>query len=324
MTENANMQETTPVELSRDEMWAQIVSEKPAAAEPETEPTPETEPKPEPVVVQKEAQPVEAPVDDPPQEQTEIERPQADPKLAKRFRDSQEFIAKLKKENKAKDDLIEQLQAQLQDSQTKSPRAEEQSAPRVQAPTATTSELNALLQEMPEDVREELEAFPELLRGMNTLFDKRIQQMQSTVNPEIEEFRKERQKRQVRQALDQRHRLANQQLGITNSSKIDFDSPVFAQWVLANDWRKEVVTNFNNPQGFVDLLRGFLFEYPDEASRMTADQPPPDSSNTEKVKAERRKTASTVVSRKASPERPKPKVNDPESKAAFWASLTKS
>jgi uncharacterized phage infection (PIP) family protein YhgE len=310
MSEDVNMQDTTPAEPSRDEMWSQIVTGKPATPAPE----------PEPVVEEEETQPVEVATDDPPEEQAE-EPPQADPKLAKRFRDSQEFITKLKGENKAKDDLIEQLQGQLKDLQTPRQKAEE-SAPRAQEKTPAVSDIATLLQELPEDVREELEAFPELLRGMTTLFDKRIQQMQSTVNPEIEEFRKERQKRQVQEALSLRHRLANEQLGITNSSTIDFDSPVFAQWVLANDWRKGVVTDFSNPQGFVDLLRGFLFEYPDEATGPSSEQPIEDPSSSEKAKLERRKTASTVISRKASPERPKPRVSDPQSKAAFWAGLT--
>jgi hypothetical protein len=159
---------------------------------------------------------------------------------------------------------------------------------------------------------------------MTTLFDKRIQQLQNTVNPEIEEFKKERQKRQVQEALGNRHKLANEQLGITNSSKIDFDSPVFAQWVLANDWRKGVVTDFGNPQGFVDLLRGFLFEYPDEAAGLQVNQPQSsfEQLQADQAKVERRKTASSVISRKATPERPKPKVNDPQGKAAFWANLT--
>ena len=141
----------------------------------------------------------------------------------------------------------------------------------------------------------------------------------------IEEFKKERQKRQVQEALTLRHKLANEQLGITNSSKIDFDSPVFAQWVLANDWRKGVVTDFGDPQGFVDLLRGFLFEYPDEATGLQVNQPQETSSEqvqAEQAKVERRKTASSVISRKPTPERPKPKVNDPQGKAAYWANLT--
>jgi uncharacterized phage infection (PIP) family protein YhgE len=310
MSEDVNMQDTTPAEPSRDELWSQIVTGKPATPAPE----------PEPVVEEEETQSVNVATDDHPEEQAEEEQPQAEPKLAKRFRDSQEFITKLKGENKAKEDLIEQLQGQLKDLQTPRPKAEE-SAPKTQDKTPAVSDIATLLQELPEDVREELEAFPELLRGMTTLFDKRIQQMQNTVNPEIEEFRKEREKRKVQESLKTRHRLANEQLGISNSSSIDFDSPVFAQWVLANDWRKGVVTDFGNPQGFVDLLRGFLFEYPDEAQGLSTTQTVEDPSSSEKAKIERRKTASTVISRKASPERPKPKVTDPQSKAAFWDSL---
>jgi len=310
MSEDANMQEATPAEPTREDMWSHIVTGKEV---PQTE-TVEAE-EPSEVVTR----------DDPPEEtQSDEEQPQSDHKLAKRFRDSQEFITKLKSENKAKEELIERLQSQVDDFKTRKSAPEDTTPPKAQQKTPAVSDIGTLLQELPEDVREELEAFPELLRGMTTLFDKRIQQMQSTVNPEIEEFKKERQKRQVQEALGHRHKLANDQLGITNSSKIDFDSPVFAQWVLANDWRKGVVTDFGNPQGFVDLLRGFLFEYPDEAAGLQVTQPEPSSEQiqAEQAKVERRKTASSVISRKPTPERPKPKVNDPQGKAAYWANLT--
>ena len=318
------MQDTTPAEPTREDMWSQIVTGQPAT--PAVEPEPQEGPKPQEEEQAPEPEPAVA-TDDPPEEQAAQEQPQADPKLAKRFRDSQEFITKLKGENKAKDELIEQLQSQVDDFKTRKSTHEETTLPKAQEKTPAVSDINTLLQELPEDVREELEAFPELLRGMTTLFDKRIQQMQSTVNPEIEEFKKERQKRQVQESLAFRHKLANEQLGITNSSKIDFDSPVFAQWVLANDWRKGVVTDFGNPQGFVDLLRGFLFEYPDEATGLQVNQPQETSSEqvqAEQAKVERRKTASSVISRKPTPERPKPKVNDPQGKAAYWANLTGS
>ena len=195
MSEDTNMQEATPAEPTREDMWSQIVTGKE---------TPLTE------TVEAEEPSVEvAPPDDPPEEsQSEEEQPQSDHKLAKRFRDSQEFITKLKGENKAKEDLIERLQSQVDDFKTRKSAPEDTTPPKAQEKTPAVSDIGTLLQELPEDVREELEAFPELLRGMTTLFDKRIQQMQNTVNPEIEEFKKERQKRQVQEAFGHRHKLA--------------------------------------------------------------------------------------------------------------------
>jgi len=236
--------------------------------------------------------------------------------LAKRFRDSQEFISKLKAENKEMSESLSRLQQEIEDL-----KRNRETQPKQEAPPDPVPNLQELLSDLPQDVRDELEAFPELFRGMTTLLDKRIKQMQQQVDPEIQEFRKERERRQVQASLSKRHQLANTQLGILNAREIDFDSPVFAQWVLGSDYRKSVVTNFSSPDAFVDLMRSFLFEYPDEAQRQEPTQPVASTPQPDPQKIERRKAASSVVSRKSAPERPKAGIASLDDKSKFWSQL---
>lgn len=299
--------EQPSAELSKEDIWTQISVGKdqvnsepepepePVAVDPEPEPEPEPEPKPEP------------------KPEPSLEN---DPKLAKRFRDSQEFISKLKAENKEMNESLSRLQQEIEDL-----KKNRETQPKQDTPPDPVPNLQELLADLPQDVRDELEAFPELFRGMTTLLDKRIKQMQQQVDPEIQEFRKERERRQVQDSLSKRHQLANQQLGILNAREIDFDSPTFAQWVLGSDYRKSVVTNFASPDAFVDLMRSFLFEYPDEAKRQEPTQPVASSPEPNPQKIERRKAASSVVSRKSAPERPKAGINSLDDKSKFWSQL---
>lgn len=295
--------EQPSAELSKEDIWTQISVGKdqvnsepepePVAVDPEPEPEPESnpEPKPEPSL-------------------------ENDPKLAKRFRDSQDFISKLKAENKEMNESLSRLQQEIEDL-----KKNRETQPKQDTPPDPVPNLQELLADLPQDVRDELEAFPELFRGMTTLLDKRIKQMQQQVDPEIQEFKKERERRQVQDSLSKRHQLANQQLGILNAREIDFDSPTFAQWVLGSDYRKSVVTNFASPDAFVDLMRSFLFEYPDEAKRQEPTQPVASSPRSDPQKIERRKAASSVVSRKSAPERPKAGINSLDDKSKFWSQL---
>jgi hypothetical protein len=251
--------EELPVEPSKEDIWTQISVGKNT-----------TQPEPEPVAVDPEPEPVPAPKPEPKPEPT-LEN---DPKLAKRFRDSQEFISKLKAENKEMNESLSRLQQEIEDL-----KRNRETQPKQDAPLDPVPNLQELLSDLPQDVRDELEAFPELFRGMTTLLDKRIKQMQQQVDPEIQEFRKERERRQVQDSLSKRHRLANTQLGILNARDIDFNSPVFAQWVLGSDYRKSVV---------------------------------------------RRKAASSVVSRKSAPERPKAGIASLDDKSKFWHQLTQT
>jgi len=299
--------EQPSAELSKEDIWTQIsVGKSPTQPEPE--------PEPEPVAVDPEPEPEPEPEPKPePKPEPSLEN---DPKLAKRFRDSQEFISKLKAENKEMNESLSRLQQEVEDL-----KKNRETQPKQNVPTDPVPNLQELLEDLPQDVRDELEAFPELFRGMTTLLDKRIKQMQQQVDPEIQEFRKERERRQVQDSLSKRHQLANQQLGILNARDIDFDSPTFAQWVLGSDYRKSVVTNFASPDAFVDLIRSFLFEYPDEAKRQEPTQPVASSPQPDPQKIERRKAASSVVSRKSAPERPKAGINSLDDKSKFWSQL---
>jgi hypothetical protein len=286
--------EQPSAELSKEDIWTQIsVGKSTTQPEPDPEPEPELKPEPKP--------------------EPSLEN---DPKLAKRFRDSQEFISKLKAENKEMNESLSRLQQEVEDL-----KKNRETQPKQNVPTDPVPNLQELLEDLPQDVRDELEAFPELFRGMTTLLDKRIKQMQQQVDPEIQEFRKERERRQVQDSLSKRHQLANQQLGILNARDIDFDSPTFAQWVLGSDYRKSVVTNFASPDAFVDLMRSFLFEYPDEAKRQEPTQPVASSPEPDLQKIERRKAASSVVSRKSAPERPKAGITSLDDKSKFWSQL---
>jgi len=297
--------EQPSAELSKEDIWTQIsVGKDQVNSEPE--------PEPEPVAVDPEPEPDPEPKPEPKPEPT-LDN---DPKLAKRFRDSQEFISKLKAENKEMNESLSRLQQEVEDL-----KRNRETQPKQEAPSDPVPNLQELLSDLPQDVRDELEAFPELFRGMTTLLDKRIKQMQQQVDPEIQEFRKERERRQVQDSLSKRHQLANTQLGILNAREIDFDSPVFAQWVLGSDYRKSVVTNFASPDAFVDLMRSFLFEYPDEAQRQEPTQPVVSTSQADSQRAERRKAASSVVSRKSAPERPKAGIASLDDKSKFWSQL---
>ena len=95
--------EETP--LDRDELWAKLTGQETSAPIPatpveEVAKTSKPEPEPEP--------------DPPPKVEPETPDPLAnDPKLVKRFRDSQQFISTLKGENKQLADSIEQLKTQV-------------------------------------------------------------------------------------------------------------------------------------------------------------------------------------------------------------------
>lgn len=293
--------EETPIEMSPAELWSSIVQEKPKPEpkveepEPEPEPEPQIEPEPEPEVPKDELL--------------------NDPKLVKRFRDSQAFIQQLKAENKEMKDTLQQLQGQLQS--VKDVRSQPNPEP---TPTVSKQDLKELLASMPEDVRDEIEAFPDLFRGINHLIEERINSVRQSVEPDLEVARKERQARQVENALANRHREANEQLGITNARDLDFNNPTFAQWVLSNKWRKSVVTDFTDSSGFVDLMRSFLYEYPSEAIRPVAETKSEVEIDTTK-REERRKTASTVVSRKPVQKKPPAPISTPDDKSKFWSQL---
>lgn len=296
--EEVDSAEETPAEMTAADLWSSIVQEKPTqkpqAEEPEEEPEqePEEEPKPEP-----------------PKDEL-----LNDPKLVKRFRDSQAFIQQLKAENKEMKDNLQQLQGQLQSMQQVKPQANPD-----ETPTVTKQDLKEFLASMPEDVRDEIAAFPDLFRGINHLIEQKINSVKQSVEPDLEQVRKERQARQVEVALAKRHREANQQLGITNAEDLDFNNPTFAQWVLSSNWRKSVVTDFSDSAGFVDLMRGFLYEYPSEAKRPQAE---PEVEIDTTKREERRKTASTVVSRKPVQKKPPAPISNPDDKSRFWERIT--
>jgi hypothetical protein len=298
-------QQETPVVQDTDKaaVWKTLMK-------PETQ---EVTPEPESTVVEKEPEPAaEEPQPEPKDELLN------DPKLVKRFRDSQDFIQKLKSENRQMTEQMQQLQRQMQQLQAKKEEKQQETPATVEE---VQDEVKRLISSLPEKVREEVEAFPELFAGVNALLDSKLGEMRKLVEPDLEQVRKERQQRQVQKALADRHAMANERLGITNARELDFDNPTFAQWVLSSDWRKRTVTSFDQPEPFVDLMRSFLYEYPEEGKSVVAKDPEPSVVQQPVQEKVHRKTASTVVSRKSLPEKPKLTIATPQDKAHYWDSL---
>ena len=298
-------QQETPVVQDTDKaaVWKTLMK-------PETQ---EVTPEPESTVVEKEPEPAaEEPQPEPKDELLN------DPKLVKRFRDSQDFIQKLKSENRQMTEQMQQLQRQMQQLQAKKEEKQQETPATVEE---VQDEVKRLISSLPEKVREEVEAFPELFAGVNALLDSKLGEMRKLVEPDLEQVRKERQQRQVQKALADRHAMANERLGITNARELDFDNPTFAQWVLSSDWRKRTVTSFDQPEPFVDLMRSFLYEYPEEGKSVVAKASEPPVVQQPVQEKVHRKTASTVVSRKSLPEKPKLTIATPQDKAHYWDSL---
>lgn len=298
-------QQETPVAQDTDKaaVWKTLMK-------PETQ---EVTPEPEPTVVEEKPEPAaEEPLPEPKDELLN------DPKLVKRFRDSQDFIQKLKSENRQMTEQMQQLQKQMQQLQAKKEEKQQETPATVEE---VQDEVKRLISSLPEKVREEVEAFPELFAGVNALLDSKLGEMRKLVEPDLEQVRKERQQRQIQKALADRHAMANERLGITNARELDFDNPTFAQWVLSSDWRKRTVTNFEQPEPFVDLMRSFLYEYPEEGKSAVVEAPEPPVVQQPVQEKVHRKTASTVVSRKSLPEKPKLTIATPQDKAHYWDSL---
>lgn len=304
LSEESPQQETPVVQdADKAEVWKALMK-------PETQ---EVTPEPESTVVEKEPEPAaEEPQPEPKDELLN------DPKLVKRFRDSQDFIQKLKSENRQMTEQMQQLQKQMQQLQAKKEEKQQETPATVEE---VQDEVKRLISSLPEKVREEVEAFPELFAGVNALLDSKLGEMRKLVEPDLEQVRKERQQRQVQKALADRHAMANERLGITNARELDFDNPTFAQWVLSSDWRKRTVTSFDQPEPFVDLMRSFLYEYPEEGKSVVAKDPEPSVVQQPVQEKVHRKTASTVVSRKSLPEKPKLTIATPQDKAHYWDSL---
>lgn len=304
LSEESPQQETPVVQdTDKAEVWKTLMK-------PETQ---EVTPEPEPTVVEEKPEPAaEEPQPEPKDELLN------DPKLVKRFRDSQDFIQKLKSENRQMTEQMQQLQRQMQQLQAKKEEKQQESPATVEE---VQDEVKRLISSLPEKVREEVEAFPELFAGVNALLDSKLGEMRKLVEPDLEQVRKERQQRQVQKALADRHAMANERLGITNARELDFDNPTFAQWVLSSDWRKRTVTSFDQPEPFVDLMRSFLYEYPEEGKSVVAETPEPPVVQQPVQEKVHRKTASTVVSRKSLPEKPKLTIATPQDKAHYWDSL---
>jgi hypothetical protein len=300
-------------ELSKEDLWNQILADE--------QPTPASDKKPE-EATEAEVESVDAtPTDSESEDVVEPELAEMEPKkpskLEKRLHDQSQFIETLKSENYEMRQQLTQMQEQLTALQSQPQPKEEPPPPAVSHEDA----LKAVLADLPEDLRQEAEAFPELMASINHLVEKKLESVRGEVMPDLTEVRKERQQRQVQQALQQRHQLANQQLGITNAADLDFNNPDFAKWVLSVPRRKAQVTNFGDPDGFVDLLKGFLYEHP-EAAKRGEEVPAPAPAQKNVAQAERRKTASTVVPRRSPPPAaaPRPLITQ-EDKQAYWDSL---
>jgi hypothetical protein len=308
--------EETPAssELSKEDLWNQILSDEQQTPASVKEPEEATEPEVESVDA--------TPTDSESEEVVEPELAELEPKkpskLEKRLHDQSQFIETLKGENHTMRQQLAQMQEQLTALQSQPPPKEmEPETPAVSHEDA----LKAVLADLPEDLRQEAEAFPELMASINHMVEKKLESVRGEVMPDLTEVRKERQQRQVQQALQQRHQLANNQLGISNAADLDFNDPDFARWVLSVPRRKAVVTNFSDPDGFVDLLKGFLYEHP-EAAKRGEEVPAPVPVQNNVAQAERRKTASTVVPRRSPPPaKPQRPIQTNADKEAYWEAL---
>ena len=315
--------EETPAssELSKEDLWNQILADEQQTPASVKEPEEATEPEVESVDA--------TPTDSESEEVVEPELAEPEPKkpskLEKRLHDQSQFIETLKGENYEMRQQLTHMQEQLTALQSQPPPKEmEPETPAVSQEDA----LKAVLADLPEDLRQEAEAFPELMASINHMVEKKLESVRGEVKsvrgevmPDLTEVRKERQQRQVQQALQQRHQLANDQLGITNAADLDFNDPDFAKWVLSVPRRKAVVTNFSDPDGFVDLLKGFLYEHP-EAAKRGEEVPAPAPVQNNVAQAERRKTASTVVPRRSPPPaKPQRPIQTHADKEAYWEAL---
>lgn len=300
--------EETP--LDRDELWAKLTGQETSAPLPAT-PVEE-------VAEASKPEPVSEP-DPPPKIEPETSDPLVnDPKLVKRFRDSQQFISTLKGENKQLADSLEQLKVQV---------AQLQQAPPVAQPATSensTTEPNAdaifsdIMDQLSPTVREEVETFPELFQGIDALIQHRLGRANQAIEGDLQEVRKAKHEKYVQQKLNERHAIANKELSITNSAQLDLDDPDFAQWVLSSASRKNAVLDFENPVGFVDLVRSYLYDYPDQAHRPSPpEETPALAVNPRRVAASRPMPSKPPV-RNQAPRR----VESADDKLAFWSKLT--
>ena len=298
------VEETPATPLSREELWEKLTD-----SSPKEEVQAGETPKPVKEVVV-EAAPVEEKADPP------VDPLANDPKLAKRFRDSQAFIATLKDENKELSTNVSELTKLVEDLR-KAPSPPAESSPTEVSQEEVDQTLADLMKALPESVRDEVNTFPELFKGIDALVKHRLTAANKEIEGDIQDVRKQRHEKFVQQKLNERHQLADQQLGITNSAKLDLDDPVFAQWVLSSPFRKQVVLDFENSGAFVDLVRSFLFDYPDQAARKDAPPAAP-----QVVDDTRRKAAShSIPSRPVARNRETKTVQSQEDKLAYWQKL---
>lgn len=256
------VQKETP---SPQEFWSKLI-----------EPGAKVETSPEvPEVVDEE--PEEPEVEETKTVKAEPEDPLAsDPKLAKRFRDSQAFISQLKQENRDLTNQVGKLSEQMKElSRSMQTAQTPQNAPVKQPSKQEVNDVMAeVMASLPDEVKDEVQTFPELFKGIDALIKHHLSSANKEIEEDIAEVRRSRRERVVQNSLRERHNLANSQLGITNAAQLDLDDGTFAQWVLSEPWRKNVVMDFENPKGFVDLLRSFFYEYPELAKLSDSNTPP--------------------------------------------------
>ena len=298
-------------------------------------PATETAPTPQPEVEEPEAkQPAAQPAEEP-----KAAEPSADPMLAKRFRDSQDFIKTLKGENKTLQEQLSKLASEVEELKrqpaqppvpVKADSANSVSSAQVVSETA--EEIFAgIMDQLPATVKQEVETFPELFRGIDALVRHRLAQQQPTqvqpdnwreqVDADLQDFRQQKRERYVQQKLDERHRMANEQLGISNAAHLDLDDTTFAGWVMAKPYRQKQVLDFENTEAFVDLMRSFLYEYPELSARPTGAETAP-AKHAPPPPNPKRKLAPQALPTRA-PQRTQVRRNleSEEDKQAFWDSL---
>lgn len=243
-----------------------------------------------------------------------------DPKLVKRFRDSQNFIATLKDENKNLTQQLADLKSQM-NSLSEAVKAKQETPSQPVTQGQVNEVFQDIMDQLPDSVKEEVETFPELFKGIDLLIKHRLSSANKAIEGDLELVRKSNQERFVQQRLNERHGLANRELGITNARDLDMDDPVFAQWVLSSPSRKQVVLDFGNSAGFVDLMRSFLFDYPELAARPQSEQEtarPVETANTSK----RRLASHAIPVKPAQRNREPRRLESIEDKQAFWGKLT--
>jgi len=308
------VQKETP---SPQEFWSKLI-----------EPGAKVETPPEvPEVVDEE--PEEPEVEETKTVKAEPEDPLAsDPKLAKRFRDSQAFISQLKQENRDLTNQVGKLSEQMKElSRSMQTAQTPQNAPVKQPSKQEVNDVMAeVMASLPDEVKDEVQTFPELFKGIDALIKHHLSSANKEIEEDIAEVRRSRRERVVQNSLRERHNLANSQLGITNAAQLDLDDGTFAQWVLSEPWRKNVVMDFENPKGFVDLLRSFFYEYPELAKSSNPHTPPVDEEQqkADAKRDERRKQASHSIPAKPvtrTPQKPKT-VQTPDDKQLLWQQLT--